>query len=81
MNRIFFRIEFFCNIINVITVTFDQYNASLLKKNVKSVINLSDHKLLNSSYITEMLSQSKMSFFIHERERKRTNKANSVVAS
>ncbi len=36
---IFFRIhlfemETFCNIINVFTVTFDQFNASLLNKNI-----------------------------------------------
>ncbi len=36
MNRKFkraaFEIETFCNIINVVTVTFDQFNASLLDK-------------------------------------------------
>ncbi len=36
MNRKFksFEIEIFCNIINVFTFTFDQFNASLMDKNV-----------------------------------------------
>ncbi len=29
-----FVIEIFCNIINAITVTFDQFNGSLLNKNI-----------------------------------------------
>ncbi len=39
MNRKFseqclFKIETFCNIINVFTVTFDQFDASLLNKSI-----------------------------------------------
>ncbi len=29
-----FEIEIFCNILNVFTVTFDQFNAYLLNKNI-----------------------------------------------
>jgi len=36
-----FEIEAFCNILNVFTVTFDQFNASILRKNKI------DYKLLN----------------------------------
>ncbi len=30
-----FEIEIFCNVINVFTITFDQFNASLLNKTFK----------------------------------------------
>ncbi len=38
-NRIafFFKIEMYCNIINVFIVTFDQFNVSLLNKSIKLV--------------------------------------------
>ncbi len=32
--RTAFKIEIFCNIINVFTVTFDQFDASLLNKTI-----------------------------------------------
>ncbi len=32
-----FEIEIFCNIINVFTDTFGQFNASILNKNINSV--------------------------------------------
>ncbi len=43
--------EIFCNIINVFTVTFDQFNASLLNKsfNFFTKINLTEPKPLNGS--------------------------------
>ncbi len=31
-NSIYFEIEIICNIINLFTVTFDQFNASLMNK-------------------------------------------------
>ncbi len=41
-----FTIEIFCNLINVFTVTFDQFNASLLNKgyNLTTKKNLTDPK-------------------------------------
>ncbi len=33
-----FEIEIFCNIISVFTVTFDQFNASLLNKSIKILL-------------------------------------------
>ncbi len=45
-----FEIEIFCNIINVFTATFDQFNASLQKKSINFLQkNLADLKLLKSS--------------------------------
>ncbi len=32
-----FELKIFCNIINVFTITFDQFNASLLNQSVNSV--------------------------------------------
>ncbi len=41
-----FEIEIFCNIINVFTVTFDQFNASLMNKSINFFqINLTDPRL------------------------------------
>ncbi len=44
-----FEIEIFCNIINVLTVKFDQFNASLLNKYSFLEKHLNDPKLLNGS--------------------------------
>ncbi len=35
-----FEIEIFCNIINVLTVKFDQFNASLLNKSINFLKNI-----------------------------------------
>ncbi len=48
-----FKIRIFCSILNVLTVTFDQFNASLLNKSINYFfilfLNLPDPKLLKSS--------------------------------
>ncbi len=38
---IYFQIEIFCHILNVVTVSFDQFNAFLLSKNIFLSINKS----------------------------------------
>ncbi len=48
------KIEIFCNIMNVFTVAFDKFNASLLNKNInflKKKKYLTDLKVLNSLII------------------------------
>ncbi len=35
--QLLFETEIFCNIINVFTVTFDQYNASFMNKSIKLI--------------------------------------------
>ncbi len=44
-----FEIEIFCYIINVFTVTFHQFNASLLNKVLLLLLNIIDPKRLNSN--------------------------------
>ncbi len=39
-----FEIEIICNLKNVLTVTFDQFNGSLLNKSVKGIVH---QKMLN----------------------------------
>ncbi len=48
-----FEIKIFYNIVNVVTVTFDQFNMSLFNKSV--IQNLTDPKLMNKKLLTNNL--------------------------
>ncbi len=56
------KFKIFCNIINVFTVTFNQFNAALLKTNTAYKVNfffflyLTDFKLLNTSVHTSVIT-------------------------
>ncbi len=49
-----FEIESFCNIINIFTVTFDQFNASLMNKS----INFLEKKMDVTDYISPKVSRT-----------------------
>ncbi len=72
-----FEIEIICNNINVFTVTFDQFNASLLNKsnNIFKKQHLTDPKLLYDAYISSFikgLEKNPLYIYIYrERERER----------
>jgi len=52
--RDLFEIEIFCNIIHIFTVTFDQFNASLLNKS----INFFKKKIILTSNVSTILYNS-----------------------
>ncbi len=55
-----FETEVFCNIINVFTVTFDQFIGSLLKRNINLI---TDPKLLNNSVHCCLIHEPMHRFF------------------
>ncbi len=68
-----FELKIFCNIINVFTITFDQFNASLLNQSVNSVKGLVHPKMKICLFFTHPQSIIGVYDFLLSDESNRSN--------